>query len=509
MILIEPIRFRQRTIMALALTALCLLMFQTAFAQQGGTANYFYDANGRLTAVLSPTGEAAIYNYDPTGNFTSITRRSATTVSIIDFTPGSGGVGTAVTIYGTGFSATPSSNTVKFNGVTATATSTSLTQLIANVPTGATTGTISVTTPNGTTASNNSFVVGANTIYFNSTINFGESITILPYTPCLPGNSAQPSALLTFNGVANQRISIMAEDVDLVSGCMGDTSPYATVKLISPTGAVVAQDNLDKTPLQLPLFAFIGPVSLPASGNFSLSIEPNFSSVGMTVRLYDVAPDISGTIAASGLQTPVSFNSPGQNAVLTFAGLNGQRICLQGTQDVSTLLGTDVKLYAPGAYPNGSPLASATLSQSFFIDLLTLSANGTYTILVDPRFNKVRTATLTLSDVPPDVSGSLTIGAAAQTVTIPSIGQAANLTFSLSTNQTNLTIHIRNNTIGPFGAHSTLTLNTQGGTQVFTKTIDAGVDYDLQPTLTQGTYVLKIDPQETNIGSLSIYLTSP
>jgi YD repeat-containing protein len=47
---------------------------QPVVAQQGGTANYFYDSNGRLTAVLSPTGDAAIYNYDPAGNFTSITR---------------------------------------------------------------------------------------------------------------------------------------------------------------------------------------------------------------------------------------------------------------------------------------------------------------------------------------------------------------------------------------------------------------------------------------------------
>jgi YD repeat-containing protein len=60
-------------------------------AQQGGSAYYQYDANGRLTAVFSPTGEAAVYNYDPAGNFTSITRYAANQLSILDFTPGSGG----------------------------------------------------------------------------------------------------------------------------------------------------------------------------------------------------------------------------------------------------------------------------------------------------------------------------------------------------------------------------------------------------------------------------------
>lgn len=76
--------------MILATAVIWLSLDQSVAAQQGGVANYFYDGNGRLTAVLSPTGEAAIYNYDPAGNFTSITRRAANELSIIDFTPGTG-----------------------------------------------------------------------------------------------------------------------------------------------------------------------------------------------------------------------------------------------------------------------------------------------------------------------------------------------------------------------------------------------------------------------------------
>ena len=37
-------------------------------AQQGGTTRYVYDDNGRLIAVISPTGEANVYEYDAAGN---------------------------------------------------------------------------------------------------------------------------------------------------------------------------------------------------------------------------------------------------------------------------------------------------------------------------------------------------------------------------------------------------------------------------------------------------------
>ncbi len=97
---------------------------------------------------------------------------------------------------------------------------------------------------------------------------------------------------------------------------------------------------------------------------------------------------------------------------------------------------------------------------------------------------------------------------AAQSVTIPSVGQAANLTFSVPGNQ-QVTIHIRNLAIGPFNAPSTLTLSTQGGTQIFTQTINSNADYDIPRTLSAGTYVLKVDPQQEYTGSLSINLTTP
>src|SRR5262245_60015002 len=77
---------------------------------------YVYDELGHLVGVVDQSGDAVRYSYDSVGNLLGISRWSATTCAIIVFTPGQGAVGASVTIYGTGFSTTPASNTVSFNG---------------------------------------------------------------------------------------------------------------------------------------------------------------------------------------------------------------------------------------------------------------------------------------------------------------------------------------------------------------------------------------------------------
>src|SRR2546426_3623662 len=128
-------------------------------AQTGIT--YIYDELGRLVGVVDPAGETAIYAYDAVGNILSIKRQSSNQVSVIEYTPNKGPVGTPVTIYGTAFRTTPSQNTVQFNGVTATATSSTANQIETTVPAGATTGTITVTTPSGSATSSTSFALAA------------------------------------------------------------------------------------------------------------------------------------------------------------------------------------------------------------------------------------------------------------------------------------------------------------------------------------------------------------
>jgi sugar lactone lactonase YvrE len=80
-----------------------------------------------------------------------------TSPTITSFTPTSGGIGATVTITGTNFSTTASSNVVKFNGTVATVSSATATSITTTVPTGATTGKITVEVAGKTATSASDF----------------------------------------------------------------------------------------------------------------------------------------------------------------------------------------------------------------------------------------------------------------------------------------------------------------------------------------------------------------
>ncbi|WP_218043354.1 Ig-like domain-containing protein [Oryzomonas rubra] len=80
--------------------------------------------------------------------------------SINSFAPINAVVGTHVAISGSNFDNIATNNTVKFNGVVATVINATETQLIAIVPTGATTGPITVSTSAGAATTASQFIVG-------------------------------------------------------------------------------------------------------------------------------------------------------------------------------------------------------------------------------------------------------------------------------------------------------------------------------------------------------------
>ncbi len=144
-------------LITLGMATLCALAPLRVSAQQGGVTRYVYDNIGRLRAVISPNGEAAIYDYDPAGNFTAIQRLTANDFEVLEFTPREGAIGTPVTIFGVGFRSEVSN--VAFNGINAQIISQTATSVVAAVPVGATTGPISVTTSRGSRTTANPFTV--------------------------------------------------------------------------------------------------------------------------------------------------------------------------------------------------------------------------------------------------------------------------------------------------------------------------------------------------------------
>jgi len=110
-----------------------------------------YDPDNHRMVTWSGQGVGAFFN--------DVWAFDLNTNTWSQFTPSGGPIATTVTISGTGFSTTPSQNTLTFNGVAATVTGATATQLVATVPSGATTGTIAVTTPSGSATSGSPFTV--------------------------------------------------------------------------------------------------------------------------------------------------------------------------------------------------------------------------------------------------------------------------------------------------------------------------------------------------------------
>jgi gliding motility-associated-like protein/uncharacterized delta-60 repeat protein len=91
--------------------------------------------------------------------FTKIVQTASSGPTITNFTPGNGMVGATVTITGTNFSSIPSNNIVEINGIVAVVSVSSLNSLTVAVPSGATTGPISVTVGGVTATSATDFNV--------------------------------------------------------------------------------------------------------------------------------------------------------------------------------------------------------------------------------------------------------------------------------------------------------------------------------------------------------------
>lgn len=170
-------------------TVLLIAVFTTsrlsAVAQQGGTTTYVYDANGRLHAVISPTGEAAVYEYDAAGNITAIRRLAADALAILSFSPHEGMPGDLVTFIGVGFGG--GITNVSFNGASATVVSVTNSKVVATVPAAATTGLVTITTPTGSVSTAEPFVIAGVRITPSFVgLKFGETVQftaeVLPAT---------------------------------------------------------------------------------------------------------------------------------------------------------------------------------------------------------------------------------------------------------------------------------------------------------------------------------------
>ena len=234
-------------------------------------------------------------------------------------------------------------------------------------------------------------------------------------------------------------------------------------------------------------------MTLTETGTYTVLLDPDGSNVGtMTVKLYDVPPDITGTITPSGDPVTATTTGVGQNARLTFSGTAGQRVALKPSSTMPSYN------YTRLLRPDGSQMSSSYNSN--FIDTVTLAVAGTYTIVLDPDGMNVGAMPVKLYDVPPDVTGTITPGGGPVSVSIPSVGQNARLTFQGTAGQRVL---LQPSVITMSSRAWHKILKPDGGT--LSSTYNDNIHYTKALPLT-GTYTILVDPEALGTGDIILKL---
>jgi RHS repeat-associated protein len=243
-------------------------------------ANNTVQFNG-VQAVVTAATVTSITTHVPSGATTgpiSVTTPGGMGTSATDFTvilepvitsfsPTSGLIGTPVTITGQNFDEVASNNQVDFNGTQAIITSATATQITTTVPQGASTGLISVTTPQGTGTSSQDFVV-------NPTFDF--SISAVPSTLTLL-QDIQSTSLISlsstgaelFTGLASLTIS------GLPAGASATFNPpqMSTGQLAQLQISVSGTTAVGSYPITITGSALIQDQTVVRSANINLDVQ--------------------------------------------------------------------------------------------------------------------------------------------------------------------------------------------------------------------------------------------
>lgn len=244
---------------------------------------------------------------------------------------------------------------------------------------------------------------------------------------------------------------------------------------------------------------FIDTVTLASSGTHTVEVDPTGGNTGgLTLNLYDVPPDLTGSTTPGGAPVQLALTTPGQNGELSFSGTIGQRISLT----ISSAPTGSVQI----KNPDGSTLGSESMGFiPKFIDTTELGQTGIYTIPVNPSTFNAGTVTLTLNEVPSDVTGTLTVNGGAVPVSIGTAGQNGRFTFA-GTGAQAVSVRVTGNTTGLV----TVRLLRPDDTVMTSTTSLFGTFTLAQQTLpTTGTYSIVVDPSKANTGGLNLSVTNP
>jgi Bacterial Ig-like domain len=313
----------------------------------------------------------------------------------------------------------------------------------------------------------------------------------LTLTTTVPGQNAKA----TFTGALNQRVSLKIGPVSLTTAA--DT---ARISITKPDGtALVTAANYSS------IGGFVDLKVLPVPGTYTIAVDPQSAATGsVTLTLYDVPADFLAPITFTTPLT-VTTTTPGQNARATFTGAAGQQV---GVRVTGVTIGpsptgsTKVSLLRP----DGTALKSLTLgTNGGTLTPSVLPLAGVYTVLVDPQSFATGSATLTLQDVAPDVTGSILPDGNPVTVTTTTASQNARLTFSGTAGQA---VSMKMKYAPATCCTANVSILKPDGTILVSPigvgTVEKFMDAKTLPVT--GTYTVLVDPQGTSTGTMTLTL---
>src|SRR6266478_5804875 len=302
----------------------------------------------------------------------------------------------------------------------------------------------------------------------------GSAVTV---TTTVAGQDAR----LTFSGTAGQRVSLAVTSV---------TNPSAYIFLVTPAGT--NQANVQISTGCAP--CFMDTQTLATTGAYTLWVQHISTYVGSeTLQLYTVPADVTGTISIGGSPVSVATTVPGQNASLTFSGTSGQKVSMSLTS--GSYSSCSLTLYDPSAATVTSGYCSGATN---FVNTATLGTTGTYKIFIDPQITATGGVTVRLNN-DTDVTGTITPGGSAVTVTTTVAGQDARLTFSGTAGQ-RVSLAVTSVT----NPSAYIFLVTPAGTNQANVQISTGCApcfMDTQTLATTGAYTLWVQHISTYVGS--------
>jgi len=303
--------------------------------------------------------------------------------------PLSAPVGSTVIITGTNFSTVNSNNAVRFNGTTAVVTSCTSTQIIVAVPTGATTGPLTVTIGDSTATS--TVIVTIPTL---------ASIAVYPVTPSVAlGVTAQFEAIGSYSdgstrnltsamtwgstatNVATISVNGLVNTVAVGTTTISATSGLFTASTVLTVTAPITLVSIEVTPNK-PGITLISDEALTATGTYSDGTTKDITSAvawfsaDSTIALFssklsgDVLPVSTGTVDVSAYL----------NGILGSATLTVTSASNGSTHTITHSTTTSTSIHSLPVQYNTKTLVEDDTYCCTNISIVRPPANGTVTV---------------------------------------------------------------------------------------------------------------------------------